>query len=241
MSGGRRVGRRGEVWISVVIYVMVVVVVMVIVIEAGLPILRSVRDRAAFSRVKDTMSALDQHIVDIANEGPGSQRVIPLEVPKGDVRVSGNRFLWKLETETKLVEPRTKIDQGSLVIASDVDVSVTDYGSHYIIENSRVLLNVSRFGSPDNWSGINTSALINYVEFKEQSSRTAGIFKFLVQNMENSSNGTGYTYLVERGTGLTTGTVVAHVNASNQEYDLRVSLDSKADFFRAAIENFRAK
>ncbi len=233
--------KKGEIWISVVIYVLVVVVVLVLVLEAGLPILNRARDQSSYTRVKDTMTALDQHIIDIANEGQGSQRVIPIEVPTGELRVIDNKLRWKLETNSKILEPRTRIDEGNLVIAADVDVTGKEFPNFYTLENSRILINFTKFGSSSNWTSINTTRLINYVYFKDQTAKTAGVFKFLVLNNESSVNGTGYTGIVDKGTSLTTGTVVAHVNTTAYEYDLKIALDSKADFFRASIENFRAK
>ena len=233
--------KRGEIWISVVIYVLIVVVVMLLILEAGLPILNNARDRSSFAKMKETMQILDQQITDIANEGQGSQRVIHLDVPKGDVEVSNNKLIWKMETGTKVLEPRTRVDQGSLIIASDLDVTVAEYASSYILENSRILLNITRFGSSGNWTAIDTSSLINYTEFKDTGARTSGKFKFLVQKAENSTTGNGYKSLKETGSKLTTAVVTAHVNNSNYEYDLKISLDSKADFFRATIENFREK
>ncbi len=233
--------KRGEIWISVVIYVLIVVVVMLLILEAGLPILNNARDRSSYAKMKETMQTLDQQITDIANEGQGSQRVIHLDVPKGDVEVSDNKLIWKMETGTKVLEPRTRVDQGSLVIASDLDVTATEYATSYIIQNSRILLNVTKFGSSTNWTAIDTSSLINYTEFKDTGARTGGKFKFVVQKSENSTTGNGYTSLKETGTKLTTAVVTSHVNNSNYEYDLKISLDSKADFFRATIENFREK
>ena len=135
--------KKGEIWISVVIYVLVVVVVLVLVLEAGLPILNRAKDQSTYTRVKDTMTALDQHIVDIANEGQGSQRVVPIEVPAGELRVKDNKLQWKLETGSKIIEPRTKIDQGNLVIAADLDVSAIEYGTYFTIENSRILMTMN--------------------------------------------------------------------------------------------------
>ncbi len=233
--------KKGEIWISVVIYVMVVIVVMVIVLEAGLPSLNKLKDKSMFTKVKDTMTALDQHIVDIANEGQGSQRVIPIDIPEGDVEVKNEKLIWKIETDSKLIEPRSRITQGNLMISSGIDVSVEEYPSSYILENSKILINITKFGAENNWTSIDTGALVNYTEFKEQTSRTAGAFRFLLQNDPTSTTGTGYTKIEEKGSKLTTGVVIAHVNSTSYEYELKISLDSKADFFRASIENFRTK
>lgn len=233
--------RKAEIWISVVIYVLIVIVIMVIVLEAGIPKLNNLRDKSTLSRVKDTMAAIDQHIVDIANEGQGSQRVVPIDVPKGTVDVQDNKLRWKVETDSKIVEPRTRTDQGNLIVATSLDVTVKEFPDSYTMENSKILINLTKYGSQDNWTSINTSSLVNYVQSKKEGSQTIGVFKFLLQNNESSGVGTGYTKPVEKGSSLTTGIITAHVNTTSYEYNLKISLDSDADFFRASIADFRTK
>ncbi len=223
------------------LYVLLVITLILLVLEAGLPLLNRARDKSTFTRVKDTMASLDQHVSEISSEGQGSQRVIPLDVPDGEVEVADNKLRWKLETDSKLLEPQSRIDQGNIVVSADVDVTAREYPSSYIIENSIILMNITRYGSEDNWTSVNTSTLINYVKNKEKGSTAGGTFKFLLQNNESSTNGTGYTKLQEKGSSLTSAKITTHVNSTAYEYDLKITLDSKADFFRASIENFRVK
>ncbi len=232
---------KGQIWISAVLYILIVVAVLVIILEAGIPIINGLRERTAFARSKETMISIDQQIRDVAGEGIGSQRVVPLEVQEGKVTVEDNKLRWKLETDTKLMEPRTKIAQGSLIVTADVDVSSSEKNDYYILQNSKILANLSKFGSETNITNINTSRLINYIEFKDNSARTNGTFTFSVNNSAATSTGKGYTKLLDSGSGLVSARVMAHVNTTNFDYDIELKLDSKADFIKAELKNVVVK
>lgn len=232
---------KGAIWVSAVIYVLVGIIVLTIVIEAGLPLIKGVRERSDVNRARNTFAALDQQIQELSREGQGSQRVVSLDVSEGTVKVEDGKLRWKIETDSKVLEPRTRVELGNLVIASDVDVSAADHASSHILQNSRILVNFTRFGSSSNRTSLNTSSLISFVEFKDTGARTTGVFTFFINQNASSTNGTGYTELLQAGTGLTSATLKAYVNSSVYEYDLLLTLDSKADFLRAEIENFRVK
>lgn len=232
--------RKGAIWISAVIYVMIAVVVMVIVLEAGLPLIKGLNEKSAFTRIKDTLVGIDRQVQQVASEGQGSQRIIPLEINDGEFRVEDQKIRWKLETDSKVVEPKTRIELGNLIIASGVDVTASSINDYFIVENSRIRVNFSKIGSPSNFSSINTSGIINNILFKDSSAQTAGTFTFFV-NDSNSLSGNGYTELGSSGSGLTSASVRAHVNNSAMSYDIVMTLDSKADFLRATIENFGRK
>jgi len=233
-------GKKGAIWLSAVIYVMIAVTVMIIVLEAGLPLIEGLTERNAFNKIRDTVVSLDKQIQQIASEGQGSQRVIPIEIFDGELQFTDGRLRWKLETESKIVEPRSRVELGNLVIASDVDVTAAALDKYFIVENSRIKINFSKIGSADNFSAINTSNIVNDIFYKDNDARTNGTFTFFV-NDSSSITGTGYTVLEDTGSSLTSASVRAHVNTSNMQYDILLTLDSKADFFRATIENFEQK
>ncbi len=233
--------KKGEIWVSAVIYVLVGVIVLTIVIQGGIPLIKSLQERSNVNRARSTFTALDQQIQEIAKEGQGSQRVVSLEISEGTVRVEDSKLRWKIETSSKIIEPKTRVELGNLVIASDVDVSVAAYPGSFIIQNSKILVNFTQFGSSSNQTTVNTSALINYVTFKDTGSSTTGIFTFFINQNASTTNGTGYNELLQSGTGLASATLKTHVNSTIYDYDLLLSLDSKADFLRATIENFKVK
>ena len=234
-------GKKGAIWVSAVIYVLIGVVVLTVVIEAGVPLIKKLQERSDVNRARNTFTAIDQQIQEVAKEGQGSQRVVPLEISEGTVRVEDNKLRWKIETTSKIIEPKTRVELGNLVIASDVDVSAAEHASSFIIQNSKILVNFTKLGSQSNQTTVNTSALMNYVTFKDTGASTTGTFTFFINQNSSSTTGTGYTELLQSGTGLASATLKTHVNSTIYDYDLLLSLDSKADFIRATIENFKVK
>jgi hypothetical protein len=232
--------KRGVIWVSAVIYVMIAVIVMVLVLEAGLPLIKGLTEKNAFNKIRNTIVVLDKQIQQIASEGQGSQRVIPIEISDGELSVTDQKLRWKLETDTKLVESKSRVELGNMVVASDVDVTSAAVSSYFIVENSRIRVNFSKIGGSSNFSEISTSGIINDIFYKGKNVRTNGTFTFFV-NDSSSLSGNGYTTLEDEGTSLTTATVRAHINNSAMQYDIVIALDSKADFLRATIENFQQK
>ncbi len=233
-------GKKGAIWVSAVIYVMIAVIVMVIVLETGLPLIKSMSERSAFNKIRETLVNLDSQIIQIASEGQGSQRVVPVEVFDGEVKFEEQKVRWRLETKNRLVEQNSRVELGNVVIASDVDVDARVEENFFIVENSLIRINFSRIGSVESYADINTSRIINNIYFKGSNAKSNGSFTFFVNN-SNSITGNGYTNLENTGIGLTSAAVRAHVNNSAMSYDIVLRLDSKADFFRASIENYNKK
>jgi type II secretory pathway pseudopilin PulG len=233
--------KKGAIWVSAVIYVLIGIIVLTVVIEAGLPLIGGLQDRSEVNTARNTFSAIDGQIKEVANEGQGSQRIISLEIPEGTVTTEDNKLRWKIETNSKVIEPRTRVELGNLIVSSDVDVSASNHPGHHVLQNSRILVNFSRFGSESNRTWINTSSLINHIRFKDTGSETNGTFTFFINQNASTTNGTGYTEIIQTGTGLASATLKATVNSSIYEYELHLTLDSKADFLRAEVENFKIR
>ena len=47
--------KKGDIWISVIIYTLVAIVALALILSTGMPILSEIREKAVFSKVKDTM------------------------------------------------------------------------------------------------------------------------------------------------------------------------------------------
>ncbi len=230
--------KKGDIWISTILYVLIAVAVVVMVLQAGIPLFNKLKEKAVFTKGEDTMQLLNQHVEDVASEGPGSQRVVPVQFDEGIFYANPSRVMWELKTTSKLLEPRTKIEQGNLIISSNINVNARDAGGSLIIENPVILLNISKAGNEANWSAINTNTLINYIEFKSTNARLSGTFKFLIGNDQTSAVGAGYSKLLQAGTRLSSGGVLVHVNSTNYEYDFEIVLESDADFLKTNVVKF---
>jgi len=233
--------KKAQIWISAVLYTLIAVAIMVIVLEAGIPIIKGLKEKSAFERSRDVMAALDQQIEDVASEGQGSQRVVPIDINFGKVDISNQMLRWKIETESEVVSPKTVTEMGNLVISSDIDVAAFEYTDYYIIENSKIWVNFSKNGTESSWKAINASQMINAIKFKGNNIFISGTFEFYINESTTSNTGTGYTKLMQSGYNLAAATLKAHINATKFEYDMEFRVDSKADFIKISLKNVKVK
>ena len=243
--------RNGQVWISAVIYTLIMVVAVFIILEAGTPILNGLKERAAVSKAKNVMQVVDQYVVEVASEGPGSQRTVPLEVDTGRVYSKNNSLAWEIETQSKVVEPRTGEKVGNLIVVGTTtgelaSLHESDEHCYYILENSRIIANLTVFGNLskkfENCSPIvNTSRLINSIMLKDTGSKTQGQFKLLISNDSSSESGLGFTTPVEKGDNLASAAVLLYVNSTNYDYVARIGLDSTSDFLEIKLLSVKVK
>lgn len=243
--------KKGDIWISAILYVVIIVVAIALILNAGTPIINQMRDKISFTRARDTMLNIDKHIEDVASEGRGSQRVVPIEIGKGKLKVKNSELVWEIETDSKIVSSRTKVDIGNLYIVSNANVQATTYNDFYILQTELgatdkisgdiFLVNISRLGNETNWVSIDSSQLINYINYRNN--EIAGTFSFALNDNLSSSSGNGYTRLIPSGnnTDLGRAKVVAHINSSYAEYDLEIILESYADFIITRVKNFEKK
>lgn len=229
--------KKAQIWISAVIFIAIVVTVMVLVLEAGLPMLAKLKSRTELVRTEDTMQTLNQHITDVAAEGQGSQRVIPIQIGAGELSVASEQMKWKLESDAKLVEPMSYIEKGDLKITTNADVTSAQKGNSFIMENTRILANFSQIGNTTDLAAMNTSKIINYLQFKAKNDKVNGTFEFRVGNNENSSIGTGYTQLVDTGTNIGTAKMLAFINSTPYDYKIEFTLESNADFLKIDLKD----
>ncbi len=233
--------RKSQIWISAVLYALIAVAILVIVLEAGIPIIKGIMEKSAFERSRDVMVGLDQQIEDIASEGQGSQRAVPIDINMGKIDIANQMLRWKLETESEVVAPKTTREMGNLIISSDVDVAAFEYDDYYLVENSKIWVNFSKNGTETSWKAINASQLINAIKFKDNNVFVNGSFVFYINESESSNTGTGYTKLSPKGYNLAASTLTAHINSTTFEYDMEFRIDSKADFIKINLKNVKVK
>jgi hypothetical protein len=226
--------KRGQVWISAVLYLLIAAVAVVLILDAGVPLLKEMKDKSAFTKTKETMLSLDEQIKEVASEGEGSQRVVPVEIKDGYFRIQDNMIEWEMESEAKLLEPRTKISYGNLVVSSNIDVDSYDYGDYYLLENEYLIVNISAMTNSSN----STSNLISSIFFKKTNVTVPGNFTFMIGGNQATASGILTTSLNPPGnnTNVDYASVVVSVD-STISYELVLTLESQADFLTSRIRN----
>ena len=105
----KRLNKKGDVWISVVLYTAIGVVALTLILSAGLPLIQKMRDKNTVAQTKNLMTIVDENVRAVVGEGPGSRRYLsPFEIKAGDLYIDqdSDRIYWSLKTTAKMVEPR---------------------------------------------------------------------------------------------------------------------------------------
>ncbi|MFH1592995.1 MAG: hypothetical protein ABIB47_06545 [Candidatus Woesearchaeota archaeon] len=129
--------KRGNVWISAVIYIALGIIAITILISAGIPLVGKVRDRNTFQQTKELMHEIDGAIQEVLSEGPGSRRYLsPVIINQGELYIRGepsggdNAIIWLMETKAMLLEPNVVIHEGNLKLGLTEDPILVD---NYIV------------------------------------------------------------------------------------------------------------
>ncbi|HII72231.1 TPA: hypothetical protein HA265_05750 [Candidatus Woesearchaeota archaeon] len=232
-------GRSGQIWVSAILYILIITVVMVIVLNAGVPILKNLQDKTVFTRQKNAFLSLNQQIKDISEEGVGSQRVIPIEIEKGNLELKEGSLKWDMLTDAKILESGHQIDLGNLYITSNADVSATEYANNYTLENT--FLRAEFLKCEDRYTcTLNQSAMLIGLTFKDPTDgseyRATGSFTFDF-GAGTTWSYSGFSRLEDYGTSLGAAKVVYYVNNTNSSLYAVVEfrMDSYRDFVNVRI------
>ena len=237
-----RQAKKGQIWVSAVLYLLIGSIVIILILQAGLPIIKKSKDRSVFTKTQDMFMSLDNVIVDLIDSGAGSQRVVPFEIHEGQVKLENNRMTWNMESETKILEPGTDISRGNLKITSDIDVNAYDLADTFVLENSHIKVNISKAGNSTHLkSDFNTADIITGFYSKDTESELGGTFNFTLANDPTTAIGKCYTELMPPGnnTDIAFAKVLVHMYTANYDYTMELSLDSKADFIEVNILDFK--
>ena len=227
-------GKKSQIWISAVLYVLLISVVIVIVLEGGTPIMNNLRDKSVFVQTRDNFVNLDKHIQDVGSAGPGSQRIVPLEIKKGALSVENNQIKWEMDTKSAVMQPRTSIDLGNLRLGSDSDVDAYETNSTFVLENFHIKAVFSKIGNESNYGTVNSTSILTSMVYKVNEGTTAGDFDFLIDNSLIDSD--GYSKLLDEGFSLGSATVVFYLNMSGGAvHNLYFTLDSRSDYLKVRL------
>lgn len=141
----RNLNKKGDVWVSAVLYFGLGIVVLTLVLSLGMPAVNRLRDKNVATQTKDVFATLDANIRQVARGGPGTQRVLELGLAKGEVKVYSaanaekaidstananakkvifgdslvdvtNRVVWTYQLKAALTEPDLQVTEGNTKI-----------------------------------------------------------------------------------------------------------------------------
>ncbi|MFC1753047.1 hypothetical protein ACFL96_06590 [Thermoproteota archaeon] len=236
-SFAEKMNRKAQIWISAILFILVITVSLTIVLQAGGPVINNLQDKTVFTRQKNLFLALDQNIRDIAAEGQGSQRVIPVEIEKGQLEVTDGTLRWAFRTDAKILESGSEIDLGNLYITSNSDVYTEETNVTYTLGNTYVKY-VFYKCEDESSCVLNSSNILLGVNFTNPEtgaeSETTGSFTFEFGSGNWSLP--GRSELQDSGSNLGQASLYYHINTtSTNPKVLEFILGSNRDFIEARI------
>jgi hypothetical protein len=236
--------RVGMSIISGVIFIAITISTIAIVYEAGIPVVKKMQASASIEKIKDVFSQLDTVIRDVASEGAGSKRTIYLNVDPGKVVVndSEDSIYWTLDTDARVIDPRTRQVFGNIVIGSNLETSayqenynvVSPVVSAYKMENEHLIVYIRNIGNGTTYQSYNTNQLLLGIYNKDLGIwfNNSNMFDVTIDGQATSRTANGTTALDTTGYNLPYATVSALVNSTYMKYYVNFTLESGEDFLR---------
>jgi len=235
---------KGVSIISSVIFIAITISTIAIVYEAGVPVIKKMQASASIEKMKDVFSDLDKVIRDVASEGTGSKRTVYLKIDPGKIVVNETQdaVYWELDTDAKVIEPRTRQIFGNVIIGSNLETSA--YQENYSVtypqipaykmENEHIVVYVRKVGSASAYEDFTTNSLLLGIYNKDIGVwfNNTNIFDVTVDNQASSRAANGTTTLLDSGYNLPYATVYALINSTYMKYNVNFTLESGEDFLR---------
>jgi hypothetical protein len=230
--------------VASVIFIAITISAIAVIYEAGMPVVKKMQAAAAVEKMKDVFSDMDKVIREVASEGTGSKRTVYLRVDPGKVTVNDTEdaIYWELDTEAKVIEPRTKQTFGNIAIGSNMETSAYEQNysvtspqiQAYKMENEHLIVFIRKVGSGSSYGNFSTNGLLLGIYNKDIGSwfNNTNMLDVSIDNQESSRTANGTTTLSESGYNLPYATVAALVNSTYLRYYVNFTLESGEDFMR---------
>ncbi len=111
--------KKGDVWISAILYFGIGIVLITVLLTAGLPVINKLRDKNVIIQSKQVMHTLDDNIREVIKEGPGSQRIVTVNIKKGTIIVDDEleEIVWTFQgANIPISEPDIEVAEGKIII-----------------------------------------------------------------------------------------------------------------------------
>lgn len=140
--------KKGDIWISAVIYIAIGIAILTLVLSAGLPLIDKIKDRNVFLQTKNVMNELDNTVREVNREGFGSRRTPVIKIDKGEFRIisddgndgtdTDNKIIWTMNTKTMFSEPGYTVKEGNLNIITE-QLPTKDYSITITLDYNNII------------------------------------------------------------------------------------------------------
>ena len=114
------------VWVSAVLYFGLGIILLTIILSAGLPTINKIRDKNIITQSKEIMHTADAAIREVIRQGPGAQRVLNLQLRKGQLSILDNeeKVSWTYNAKIAIseIDAPDPIAEGNLQLSTKTGV-----------------------------------------------------------------------------------------------------------------------
>lgn len=134
--------KKGDIWVSAILYFGLGIVVITIILTAATPIVNKLRDKNIILQTKEVFQVLDSNIREVAREGPGAQRPLTIDIRKGEFKIdeANGQLVWSYPSKALIAEPGVDIVEGNVLIRT-VDEGKTFPTSLTLIYQNLIYIN----------------------------------------------------------------------------------------------------
>ncbi|MCD4759711.1 hypothetical protein K8R33_02395 [archaeon] len=152
----------GGIWVSAILYIAMGVVLLTVVLAAGLPAINKMKDSYTSRQTKDLMITLDNNIRNVFHEGPGSQRIVSINIGRGDfiINEGSDEITWELESSAIISEIGQTVNEGNLKILTQKTGVKDKYEIYLTLDYDAIGLDIVYTG-PQKLSGDHKFSILN--------------------------------------------------------------------------------
>lgn len=229
---------KGQTLISTALVALLILVTTVLVISVITPTIESAKSSQKLNDAKQTIASIDRVISDLIAESQGSRREIRVNVGDNTLEINSIENSLKIKVDQpRSLEENTRVQEGNIIISggrfakayeSDID---NDGDLDLVLENDAVLFAINKSSS-----FINTTNFVTSMKNKNLDVNIVPKSGIYLNNLENSTYGTGTVELTEKGDFLPSAAIRAVVNSiSGINYEALFTLTGGMDFVELEV------
>ncbi len=237
---------KGVTLISAVLFIAITITAIALIYSSGMPVVKRLGTVAVVEQMKDVFQGIDSTVREVAAGSNGSRRKLYLSLDPGKfvVNSTSDEIYWELETDARIISPRSYQTYGNLMFGSNLGTKTykSSYNSipSYAMENEHLLAHFRQIGNPSSPRTYQTSDILLGIYNKDIGQwMDLGGLEILIDENPASSQGTGYTSLEKESDNLAYGMVSAYMESPCINYTVYFTLDTGADFLAIDAEEVK--
>lgn len=215
--------------LSAALTAMIVVTASFIVLDAANFIMEKNKSSMLYGNAKHVMGIIDAEIKELFFEADGARRSINMEV-EGKFMMDNGRIKYKIYDFSKGSGTRSEEDgmlivSGPVMSAYEKDIN-NDGETDLVLENDNVLFSIRKINGT-----IDTSNMITLIRNRETNTDIVPRSTIRIDDMADSSHGSGYSELTYKGYDITDSSIRVHVESdAGIDYTALFTLGAGNDF-----------